>query len=79
MTVEGISNIISKSLGFEKLKNIFLKIGYRQYSRVMSSPLWKGVFVIGGGTALAQGIGIISTPIITRENFEKPHPIQSTL
>ena len=66
MTVEGISNIISKSLGFEKLKNIFLQLGYRQYSKVMSSPLWKGVFVIGGGTALAQGIGIISTPIITR-------------
>src|SRR5690606_36452993 len=38
----------------------------RQYSSAMSSPLWKGVVVTGGGTALAQGITIISTPIITR-------------
>ena len=66
MSLEGIFNIISKSPGFEKLKDIFLQLGYRHYSRVMSSSLWKGVFVIGGGTALAQGIGIISTPIITR-------------
>jgi O-antigen/teichoic acid export membrane protein len=66
MSLEGILNIISKSPGFEILKNIFLQIGYRQYSRVMSSPLWKGVFVIGSGTALAQAIGIASTPIITR-------------
>ena len=66
MSLEGIFNIISKSPGFEKLKDIFLQLGYRHYSRVMSSSLWKGVFVIGGGTALAQGIGIISTPVITR-------------
>jgi O-antigen/teichoic acid export membrane protein len=66
MSLEGIFNIISKLPGFERLKNILLQTGYQQYSRVMSSPLWKGVFVIGGGTALAQGIGIISTPIITR-------------
>ena len=32
----------------------------------MKNTLWKGVFVIGSGTALAQAIGIISTPIITR-------------
>lgn len=66
MSLEGISNIMSKLPGFEKLRNIFLQIGCRQYSSAMSSPLWKGVVVIGGGTALAQGITIISTPIITR-------------
>lgn len=43
-----------------------MDIAYRQYQRVMSNALWKGVLVIGGGTALAQVISIISIPIITR-------------
>lgn len=31
-----------------------------------SNPLWKGVFILGSGTALAQVISIIFTPFITR-------------
>ena len=50
----------------KKMVNILFQIGYRQYNKLMGSALWKGVFVIGSGTALAQGIGIVSTPIITR-------------
>lgn len=42
------------------------EIGYRQYHRVAGNPLWKGVFVIGGGTALAQAIGILAMPLLTR-------------
>lgn len=30
------------------------------------SPLWKGVLIIGSGTALAQLVAVITTPIITR-------------
>lgn len=42
------------------------RLAHQEYSKVMGSTLWKGVFVIGSGTALAQIIGIITTPIITR-------------
>lgn len=32
----------------------------------LGNPLWKGAAIIGGGTALAQGISVVCTPIITR-------------
>lgn len=33
---------------------------------IQNNPLYKGVFILGSGTAVAQLIGIISMPIITR-------------
>lgn len=33
---------------------------------IFNNPLYKGVFILGSGTAIAQLIGIISMPIITR-------------
>lgn len=35
-------------------------------SFILNSPLYKGAFILGSGTAAAQIVGIISMPIITR-------------
>lgn len=39
---------------------------YRVIRFILNNPLYKGVFILGSGTAVAQLIGIISMPIITR-------------
>ena len=36
------------------------------WHRISSSPFLKGVLAIGGGTALAQALGVAVTPILTR-------------
>ena len=38
----------------------------RLFRFVMGNPLYKGVLVLGSGTAVAQLIGIVTMPIITR-------------
>lgn len=55
-----------KSSWFKRLKYTLCQILHRQYNKIIGNTLWKGVFIIGSGTALAQGIGVIATPIITR-------------
>jgi hypothetical protein len=35
-------------------------------SFILNNPLYKGVLILGSGTAVAQMIGIITMPIITR-------------
>lgn len=39
---------------------------FRIFKFIQNNPLYKGVFILGSGTAIAQLIGIISMPIITR-------------
>jgi O-antigen/teichoic acid export membrane protein len=49
------------------IKNIFLnRYTGHIYKNIMESTLWKGAFIIGSGAALAQIIGIVTLPIITR-------------
>lgn len=38
----------------------------RLFSFILNNPLYKGVFILGSGTVIAQLIGIVSMPIITR-------------
>jgi hypothetical protein len=38
----------------------------RALAFILNNPLYKGVLILGSGTAVAQMIGIITMPIITR-------------
>ncbi|AKB24194.1 O-antigen flippase Wzx [Methanosarcina sp. MTP4] len=38
----------------------------RLFGFILNNPLYKGVFILGSGTAVAQLIGIVTMPIITR-------------
>jgi O-antigen/teichoic acid export membrane protein len=49
-----------------RIKTFFDSIKKRIISRVSTDPILKGVVVISSGTAIAQVLGIILTPIITR-------------
>ncbi|WFN37405.1 oligosaccharide flippase family protein [Methanomicrobium antiquum] len=55
-----------------KLVNKIIKIieeiplASRIFSYILKNPLYKGVLVLGSGTAIAQIIGIITMPVITR-------------
>jgi O-antigen/teichoic acid export membrane protein len=49
------------------IKNIFLnKYTGHFFNEIMNNALWKGAFIIGSGTAIAQVIGVVTVPIITR-------------
>jgi O-antigen/teichoic acid export membrane protein len=50
----------------DRLKSYFNSIGSRNISRISSDPLFKGIVIIGSGSAIAQIIGIICMPILTR-------------
>lgn len=56
-TQTGIFNIVTRIK--EKTAAIFHK-------KIGQNPLWRGAFVIGSGTAIAQIITLFTTPIITR-------------
>ena len=51
---------------FDHIKNASLDIKDRLFSIVSANPMLRGIFLIGSGSLLAQVLGIISTPIITR-------------
>ena len=49
-----------------RLKTHFDSIKTRIISRILGDPLLKGIVIIGSGSAIAQVLGIIFVPIITR-------------
>lgn len=49
-----------------RLKTHFDSIRTRIISRILGDPLLKGIVIIGSGSAIAQILGIIFVPIITR-------------
>ncbi len=55
---EGIQRVISLVWG--------IPLGARLIRFIQANPLYKGVLILGSGTAVAQMIGILSMPIITR-------------
>ncbi|NLV27956.1 MAG: oligosaccharide flippase family protein [Methanomicrobiales archaeon] len=59
---EKITKIISYNLQFIKRDSLICQIIYF----ITNNPYYKGVFILGVGTASAQLIGILSVPIITR-------------
>ncbi len=58
----------SKGRIFSYLISLVNKNPYtdRLLAFILSNPLYKGVLILGSGTAVAQIVGIISMPIITR-------------
>lgn len=53
---------------FSYLTSIVKENAYtaRLFSLILNNPLYKGVLILGSGTAVAQLIGIVTMPIITR-------------
>jgi len=53
---------------FSYLTTIVNKNAYtaRLFNYIVNNPLYRGVLVLGSGTAVAQLIGIVTAPIITR-------------
>ena len=53
---------------FSYLTAIVNKNAYtaRLFNYIMNNPLYRGVAVLGSGTAVAQLISIVTAPIITR-------------
>jgi O-antigen/teichoic acid export membrane protein len=49
-----------------QIKATFHSLWARVYTNISGNPMLKGIFLIGGGSILAQMVGILSTPIITR-------------
>jgi len=50
----------------ERFKSFFTSIRSRVISRISADPLFKGILIIGSGSAIAQILGIIFMPILTR-------------
>ena len=50
----------------ERFKSYFYSMHTRIISRISTDPLFKGILIIGSGSAIAQFSGIIFMPILTR-------------
>ena len=65
-----ISNNMQRTLAsfFLCLTSIMKRNAYtsRLFSFIVNNPLYRGILILGSGTAVAQLIGIITAPIITR-------------